>query len=415
MPDFGTVEYGGVEYGGSLSVEDAAASPAVVGEGFTFLLCDVFDGDVIEELPFTAFDWTETLNRDGSWSGSFPSYVRQADLSLLDPNAVAVYVDHAGILRFGGMLDMVELSGDESWGLRLAGDGFLSYYDRRTVQSRQGMTFATGTAPSEVIWTGVDAFRIVSDLIAHAAYIAGDANIGFDAVRYRGPGVGGISNIPKTKTVYGYERKSILQLIQELASTVPGFDFSVTVEWDQGVSPARPRRYLDLWVPRRGVEASGTVLEHGTNVTVLRLTRDGGMQANPVTAVGAGTADAQITAVAVDSSYLNPTGSYPYLEGAVEFRDWGVEYAGNLTARANSRLAWTRQPYYTASAKVVEEGGTRLGDVSVGDSLRTVAEIENISYDEWMRCVQMKVAVKDLGLDSWSIELANNDASLGAL
>ena len=383
---------------------------------FTFYAHNVVTRTRVAEVPFTTFRYTDTLNNSGSFDGTLPLFHPVASMITLNPGAIVIYVDYDGQLVWAGWVLSNEVqAGPNDYTMRLSGPGLWGYWAKRTVRSRAGTTYATGTAPNEIIWSTVDQFRIVKDTIDHAASIAGTATVPLDAVRAAGAAFT-TSGVTRSKTVYSYERKVIAQLVEELAQQTQGFDYGLNYAWDlSGASPV-PRQYLDLYYPRRGQSSPIATLEHGGNVSLLRLTRDAANLANPLTAVGAGTADAQLVVEVADTTFLSPVGSYPYTEGQVEFRDWGVEYAGNLTRYANAKFSQSRAPVDTGTFTIKQKatGGLRLGTINLGDTLRAIASIRQFDYDNaLLRVMSQTINVTGIGLDSWDVSVAPVDATLG--
>lgn len=384
---------------------------------FVFYAHDPCDRTRIAEVPFTSFSYTDVLSRPGSFQATLPLYHRLASFDTLVAGGAVVYVERDGDLVWAGWLLSAEATaGPDDYEFRVSGPGLFDYWHRRTVRSRQGMTEATGTAPNEVIWTAEDQFAIVDDLVDHAASIAGGATIPLDGVRFRGPGAAGVSGITRSKTVYAYERKRIGQLVEEFAKQTDGFDFGIEYEWDSsGGGVPVPRQYLALYYPQRGLTTPSVTLEHGGNASLVRVVRDAGSLANPLTGVGAGNADAQLTVEATDPSYLAPAGPYPYVEGQVEYRDWGVEYAGNLTRFTNAGLSQSRAPVDTATFQLVAHGSpTRPGDISLGDAVTATAQVRDWSWQrDDLRVMAQGYAIGTEGLDSWEVATAPRDATLG--
>lgn len=380
---------------------------------FTVYAFNALSGARIGEVAFTDVSWSSGLNATGQGSVTMPWYQELAD--VITPGRDGLAIDDRGTLLWSGWVRAREVSPD-SGTVRFGLDSWWAYYANRTIRSRTGMTYpaTSNVGPLDVVFTSVDQFRIVSDLLAHAASIAGGGNLGL-TVRMFGPGSGGISGVTRTRTYYGYERKKIAQSVQELSAQTGGFDFTVDTEWNTGTSPYQVTRYLDLYYPRRGASTSTPTLEHGSNVQMLRVSDDATILANPVTAVGAGQGDAALTAEAIDSASIYPAGEYPYIEDEARYRDEGAEYSGNLARLADSRLAATRRPLRTAEAECTESADLQLGSVGIGDSLRVVAEFGPYSIDEQMRVLTEAISLDAGGLRSWKFSLTDDDASLGII
>ena len=380
---------------------------------FTAYAFNALSGARIGEVSFIECSWSSGLNATGQGSVTMPWYQELAD--VITPGRDGIAIDDRGTLLWSGWVRAREVSPDDGT-VRFGLDSWWTYYAGRTIRSRAGMTYAatSNVGPLDVVFTSVDQFRIVQDLLAHAASIAGAGNLGMTA-RLFGPGAGGISDVNRSRTFYGYERKKIAQSVQELSAQTGGFDYTVASEWNTGTAPYQVTRYLDLYYPRRGASTSTPVLEHGSNVQMLRVSDDATVLANPVTAVGAGQGDAAITSEQVDAASIYPAGPYPYLEGEVQYRDEGAEYAGNLGRLARARLAATRRPLRTAEAECTESADLSLGSVGIGDSLRMVAEFGPYEFDERMRVLTESISIDAGGLRSWRFSLTQDDASLGII
>lgn len=388
---------------------------------FTYLIYDLAPWTRVAEVPFSSVTWTEELGRPGALRARLPWYHARATFDYLEPGRYGLFIDDAGELRWGGIIWQVDLAPDTDAELTVAGQGLWSYYERRWLRSTQGMTYAdsgAGFGPADISFTAVDQFRIVEDFIDHAANIAGAANIDFTDVRRNGVVGGALSGVTRTKAWLGTDRKRIAQAVADLARQTGGLDHSVGFAWDTGTTPWTPQAYLDLWYPRRG-QVSSAVLEHGSNVSVLRLTRDGFGVANPLVAIGPGIGDAAITVEVEDSSLRYPAGVYPFYEDTVEYREDGQEYAGNLSRLAAARLLRTSRPVTTITLSLVDDARPSspfgLGSFGVGDTVRVVAEAGSFSLDEPMRIVRQTVTVEDVGITDWQVDLAPDDVSTGGL
>lgn len=343
-------------------------------------------------------------------------------LHAILPSVSGLALDDAGTLRWTGWVRTREMAPDDGT-IQFGAKSWFDYYNRRKIRSRDGMPHAKvlDVGPYDVVFENVDQFHIVADLLGHAAQIAGPANLGL-TVRFHTNGTLGLpSGVTRTRTYFGYERKSIAQAIDDLAVQTGGFDYTVSSEWDTSVEPWIPNLYLDLWYPRKGDPAGLFVLEHGANVRLFRLVDDGEDQGNPVTVVGAGTGDAALTVEAVEPTLLYPsptTGIYPYMEKDVQYRDEGAEFSGNLTRLSNAELAIGARPLRTASLTLTEQPspfGTHIGDVITGDTLRTIANFAGFSVDEYLRVVQQTYTLNASGLDRWVVDVATDDATLRTL
>lgn len=384
------------------------------GVAWTYYAYDLVDNTRRAEIPFHQFRFTDELNGAGSFDGELALMHPSATLANLEPGATCIYVDRGGALVWGGIIWSVETKDDYT--LRVSGQGLWSYWAHRTLRSRDGMAHATGISDSEIVWQDIGQFDIVKDMIDHATFVAATSELGLDEVRYHGPGPGGESGVSRTKTCYDYEHKVIAQLVEEIAAQTSGFDFGINLDWGaSGGSVPDPLKYLDLYWPRRGIATPQIVLEHGLNCKVTRFVRDAANMGNPLAGIGSGTADAQIIVETIDTDYIKPDGPYPYLEGTVEYRDWGIEYAGNIERFTDAHLAERRQPLSTATIEVIETRDFGFGSIGLGDSVQVRQDILDFDVDSELRVMAHILTISDLGTETWEIDLAPEDATLGLL
>lgn len=281
------------------------------------------------------------------------------------------------------------------------------------------LVVTAATANAQVSFNSIDQFRVVGDLIDHAASIAGPANVSYDAVIFHGPSItidprGPLSGVLYTQSYLGSENKGIGQAISEIARRFGGFDYSDSWAWDTSTSPPTPRRYLNLWYPRRGVSPSGAVLELGTNIVTVVHTRDGSMVANPLRGIGAGTGIGTLSAFVLDSSLLRPSSRYPYIEGKYDAHEENL--AANLAARTRAHLSLTKLPVDTIRVDVEETDDLKIGDVDVGDAVWTtlIRPSSGWSFVGLCRIVQQSITGTSDGLDKWTFDLALDAVSIGA-
>lgn len=398
------------------------------------------------EVPFHDLTWTETLDRQGAFQGVLPAFHASATNGTLEPGATSIYIDDNGQIRFGGIVWDYDLDIDQSDDMTVHGEGHFSYFldgpqgPRRPIIDRQGMTYAistgavNGTAteitfPNALQGTPVDMFNVVADLIAHAASIAVGGNVGFAGIsgavgiRMHGPGAatahpsatGTLSGVTWARTYWSSDLKGVGQALMDIAQSYPGFDWTVSYEWDTTTSPYTPLRYLDLYYPRRGQSQSGVVLEHGGNVWLVKINRNAQGMANTLYGIGASSGASVLKSTQQDPSVVYPAGTYPYIAGTYNAYDEAIQT--NLDTRTLSRLAVSRLPLYTITARVVSNStyGIQLGDVSVGDTCRFTisAPGSGFSIDGYYRIVQQTVTVNSNGIDGWELSLVADGPSTG--
>lgn len=382
-----------------------------MSEPFRYHVADLFTGEEIDEFEAVDFEWTTTLSRPGGWKCKLPMRHEKAARSTFAVGARSVYVTRGGNVLFGGMLWS---SGAQSSGetplVTFGGQGHFHYYrgERRKIRSRLGMTYATGDNAMEITFAAVDQFRIVDDLLDHAAAFAGAANVGYAAVNMHGPGVGGLSGVTRDRTYWSYEGKPIGEAIEQLAAVEDGFDFSES--W--GFSAGLFTRSLDLWYPRKG-NRENRVFEIGKNVVLLDENQDAEQLATRAFNYGSGQDDAILTAEAVDASMEYPAGAYPLMETSEHYRD--VSEQATLNAHAQRDLRAASIVGQTVNVEVVESVDTTIETVGEGDTVRLIADDGFVQLDDYMRVVSKTVSVNANGFPTMKMTLVNEAASLAVL
>lgn len=386
---------------------------------FRYIITNFASGEIRDVAPFSAFTYNDVLNAAGGWSASLPYDHQKATPDNLSEGNTGVYVERGGQILFGGLLWTV--NGGSGKDLQVGGEGSISYYGtgrngaRRTIRSRQGMTYADTTndiASQEITWTGVDQFRVVKDVFDHAANIGGDGDPGFTGIRFHGPGgavsEGTLSGVTMSRTIFGYERRSPLVFVQETAKLLDGFDFRVSCDFDAS-SPPQPRRYLDLWYPRIGGRAAAIFIQN-KNATLESYTGDASGLANVWTEAGAGLGDARIIQEQSDSALIYPSGTFPYMEGTRSQSDGSN---ANLLSLSRSGLAANKRPIKTFTMTVEDTVDSPLGGYIPGDSAYVSMNDGYYQMNEEYRIISVGININDAGTARAKVGLASLDASLG--
>lgn len=126
-----------------------------------------------EELPISDLQFSYILNAAGTFSGTISLDHPKCTRDNLDPGATAIYIERGGQLVWGGILWSAQVDTAERK-LHLAGEGFWSYFKRRVIKNRIGMTNVTASASNtyrpnaDVVNTGIagtpDAVNFWNDL-----------------------------------------------------------------------------------------------------------------------------------------------------------------------------------------------------------------------------------------------------------
>ncbi|MEU9198844.1 hypothetical protein [Streptomyces sp. NPDC048332] len=345
---------------------------------YTYLFCDLMTDTVIAELPLADVTYSTELNGIGTLTATIPYNSETAPLdpeTASTPGRTAIYVDRDGVIVWGGIVWTRQPSGRSSKQIQAA--EFLSYYQHRYVKT----TLSTDT--SAILNTSYvpagqrlypDQKHTAWSLLAYAnAQPYGNPNINIDGFTGTATGIG------RPLTCYGFERPEIYKTIAELAASDDGFDFGIDVGWTPAANNNPPTRYrrAKCWYPRRGRDAdsSGLVFVKGgpgSSILEYDWPEDGTATATEVSALGAGSGEAKVTAVAQQPDLL--AAGWPLLE-AVSTYDAVVDQAqiaGLAAAELTSRGGAQTNPTFTVTA----DDDPAFGSYGVGDEALFVIDPE---------------------------------------
>jgi len=356
------------------------AGPADPEHTYTYLFCDLLTDTVLAELPLSGVSYSTELNGIGVLTGTVP----YADDTLpLDPDAATVpgrtslYVDRDGVIVWAGIVWTREIV---KGGKAIQAAEFMSYYTHRyvkqTLSTDASMILNTAMVPDGQRLFG-DQKYIVWSLLQYANAQPG-GNLRIDTNPLTAPAHG----VNRTVTYFGFERPEIYKAIAELAAAEDGFDFGIEVGWNPAANNLPPTRYrrVKTWFPRRGRTAaeSGLVFVKGgpgSSILDYDWPEDGTASATEVSALGDGTGEAKVIAVAKDTDRL--ASGWPLLEqvtsydGVIDQAQINGLAAAELTARATAQT----QPTFTVAA----DSDPVFGTYTVGDEALFVIDPEPTS------------------------------------
>jgi hypothetical protein len=366
------------------------------------IVTNLFTGLVLEELAFDQFQYTRTKNVPGGWSATMSHQDRKLSItpSLLEPWTRGIYLDYDGVILAGGILMPKHIDPLSTAGatLEIGGEGFFSYYreGRRSIRSIDGMRYAWAPSRYEVRFDQVDQFLIVQDFFAHAAaWVAlggSQGNIGWDAVRFYGPGVGGVgvpaglTGLLRDRSYFTYEYKGIGEAIEDLSAVIDGFEFSESYAWAGG---NKINRYFDLWYPEKGIEAEPVDLQFG--LRKLSQEKDPKGFATRTIATGAGDKDAKLEAYAFDFEQEFPIGSYPALEKVVSYTD--VIVPATLQGHADRDLAVSKIIQQTLDVEFLPVGDFVPGAIDWGMSLDVYVDDGDLQINDSYRIESISATI----------------------
>ena len=317
---------------------------------YRYLFADLLSNQVIAELPLTNVNFTQQLNTAGTFTGEILlSGINAAGMNVANatiPARSAIYVDRDGVLVWGGVIWNREYSSSNQT-LKVTAREFESYFERRRITA-------------DVVFSNTDQLTAVQSII-NTAQAATNGNIGV--------AVGSeTSGVLITRTIYGYEYKTVFSMIQDLSRSNNGFDFNVYVYYDANGNPAK---LLRLGYPRYGQVYSATdstipVFELPGNIIEYTYPEDGTIAANTIYALGAGSNPGKLLSTGVDSTKLS-TG-WPLLEEQANYSDiTDATLLGNLV---NGQVAVVSYPPTTIKIAISPNNDPIFGSYEIGDDAR---------------------------------------------
>lgn len=282
----------------------------------------------------------------------------------LGPGRTSVYVERDGVILWGGIL--WTLRADLVAGtMSISGEGLMSYFRRRHIRTTAPFTAVTGTS-------------IARSLITTAqATTGGDIGLEVDASDW-GP--------LRDRSYFGYERKPVLESIEQLSAVEDGFDFYVQHAW----SASGIVNTLVFDYPSTGHPTS-YVFAVGRNCIAVGADYDGTNVATTVDALGSGEGDSAPLATVQDETLLD---DFPVLETVLSYND--VSSIDTLTTHAQRALTRAAGPMRHIKLEVATSDPP-IGSYRVGDLVRVVASHGWLNLDETFRIVELSTSAGDQG------------------
>mgnify|MGYP003334163735 FL=1 len=363
---------------------------------YRYLCTDLLTNTVIAELPLTGVTYAQSLNDAGEFNGQLLlSDSRIAgtlgsgsiDLSTT-PARTGIYVERDGVIVYGGVI-WSRTYNSTSATMTLAAREFESYFGRRRI------------ADTTVFGPNVDQFVAVKTLIDNAQ-AAAYGNIQIDT---SGIGTCGV-NLPNVLAIYGYEKRNLLDVIQDLAKQEPpyGFDFHVDVSY--GVDNVLRRAFV-LSYPHKGIDYAtnqfAPMLEFPGSIVAYTYPESGGTLVNTLYGFGAGSSDSQY--VSSQSSGASFANGFPLLEDVQSFSQIpDPRIVDNLT---RAQVAARDKPVVVMEARWVPQVDAVTGaptapnptEINIGDQVRIRIKDDRFTeqVDTVLRVVKTSVRVGDDG------------------
>ena len=359
---------------------------------YRYLFVNLSDDTVIAELPLTGVGFTQQLNQPGSFQGHLLLSGVNADKYNVElatiPARCGMYVDRDGILVWGGVV----------WGrsynsttqtLTFNAQEWISYFDHRRVTQ-------------DVQFTNVDQLLIAKTLIENAQNATyGDIGVGYNSAGQT------TSGILVDRIYYNYELKNVFQAIQDLSRQSDGFDFAIDVDYDIN---GQPEKYFNTYYPRSGLAYSfgdpnvPVFTFPAGNMVEYEYPEDGSIVANTVYALGAGSNEGKLIAIAQDITKLS-TG-WALLETTANYSDITDQTVLDNLAIAQSVA--TSYPPTVLKVVVPAYVDPVFGSYEVGDDARIIITDSRFpnTLDEIYRIVGLSVQPGENGPERVTLTLA---------
>ena len=324
---------------------------------YRYLFADLVTNAILAELPITGVSFTQQLNSAGTFTAHLLlSGVNAAGLNVANgtiPGRTAVYVDRNGVLVWGGVIWNREYSSANQT-LTFQAREFLSYFERRRI---------TQTAS----YTNVDQLQLAQTIMSNSQSVAG-GNIGL--LYNQNPASTNTSGILVSRTYYGYEYKTVLSAVQDLAKQTQGFDFEISVYYDGDANPAKS---FNTYYPKVGTTYTSTsttapVFQLPGNIVEYQYPEDGSIAANTIYALGAGSNEGKLIQTATDSTKVS-TG-WPLLEEQANYSD--ITDATLLAGLASGQITAVSYPPTTLRVVAPPSQNPEFGTYKIGDEIRVI-------------------------------------------
>jgi len=356
--------------------------------GWTVLYTDLKSGTVLGELPVTSFAYTDVLNSDGSFTVTLPLLsttptgrltndisavqITEADVA---PAKTALYFQRDGVLFWGGVLWGVAANVGANT-LTLVGAGFLSYFRHRTIKV-------------DTVYSAVDQLTIARGLLDDAQAVGG-GDVGVKTTETA------TSGRTRDRTYYGYERRVVADVLEQLANVNDGFDF----RFDPGYVAGEIETEFRTMYPSTG-RRTEYVFELGTNIQLLGYQSDGTSITNHADAVGGGDGDELPIQTAQDATGL---ASRPLLESVLSLAD--VTVPATLLEHAQRAITRGSEPIKTLEVEVFNDQVPVLGSYVIGDQVLVKGSYGYVDLDAaWYRITSIAISVDVTGREITRLSL----------
>ncbi len=324
---------------------------------YRYLFADLLTNEIIGELPITGVSFTQQLNQAGTLQArllltGIDTYEFNVE-ACTEPARNVIYVDRNGVLVWGGII-WNRTYNSASQTITINAREFESYFERRRISTTQNFVNA-------------DQLLIAQTLITDAQNVpSGDIGVIVGTET---------SGVLLDRVYYDYEIKGVYQAIQDLSRQDDGFDFNIKVEYDAITN--EPIKTLILGYPRTGHIDSGVgdidtpvfVFPAG-NIVEYEYPEDGFIAANKLFALGAGSNEGKLIAIATDATKLAE--GWAVLEEQANYSD--ITDQTVLNELATGQVLAISEPPPIIKVVVPASTDPVFGTYEIGDDARLIIQ-----------------------------------------
>jgi hypothetical protein len=346
---------------------------------YRFLIGDAVTRLPVAELPvIQSVSWSEILNTPMSFNCTIPlsgNGVNALTSDMFDAPRAIFIIEKDDVVVTAGPIK-THKKNPESNTFSFSGSGYHDYLRRWKLRTTK-------------TYVAQDQAAIVKDLIDYKQAIA-YYNIGIDTSGMLATGV------VRDRTYFGYERKWIGELIEQLTGLQNGFDWALLPRWTT-VPNSQLKIIPYIGYPNTG-RVIGMVLDHGHNCTIFQDSSDDNL-AYSVDAIGQGMGETALIITVNNQGLLQATG----VGIDAEDRRFDVTQLSTLDSYARQRLIQGQVMKENTSIKV---GPEFIGTFIVGDQVQLKADSGLMQLNDFHRIVSYTANVQAEGPEEVTLTTA---------
>lgn len=250
---------------------------------YRYYTADLLTGDVLGDFDMYGVYAQKLLNTAGNFNGSIKLIPGLVDMAVeaSEPGRTALYMERNDDLIWGGIIWSRTYS-SESNALQLTAQTFESYFDHVVFEEH----FIQQKVNQELIFQAM-----VNQLQAQTA-----SNIGLTMATLP------TTNVPRTVLIPAYEYHFATDALTQLVGVSNGLDYTIDVA--KSATPDHPTKTVRLGYPQLGSANDELHFDFPGNIRNYWMPESGANSGTKFGALGAGSGNKIIRAVAVDSNAL---------------------------------------------------------------------------------------------------------------